>query len=141
MPRLPQLFTVGASPNASCRNSGRSRQACEAQRRWGENYPSILTMFRPNVALDGKDLDANYFSAQGPYLDDFNTQKAPSWLPWALCIMSLSAFYAGRTKDLQTAEKKALLSPCPTMPQMKAALSLLAMQDKGGLIKLDKMQA
>lgn len=89
---------------------------------------------QPNVALDSKDLDANYFQHK-PYLDDFNTQKGTKLASMGPVHYEPFGIYAGRTKDLKQLKKGAIVAvPNDATNEGRA---LLLMQDKG-LIKLDK---
>ena len=61
---------------------------------------------QPNMALDGKELDANYFQHK-PYLDDFVTEKGVNLVSIGAVILPPS--------------RKKPLSPCPTTPPMRPA--------------------
>lgn len=87
---------------------------------------------QPNVALDGKELDANYFQHK-PYLDDFNKQKGTKLMSMAAIHYEPFGIYAGRTKSLKDVKDGAIVSvPNDTTNEARA---LLLLQDKG-FIKL-----
>lgn len=87
---------------------------------------------QPNVALDAKDLDANYFQHK-PYLDDFVAQKGVKLGSMGPVHYEPFGIYAGRTKDLAKLPQGAIIAvPNDATNEGRA---LLLMQDKG-LIKL-----
>lgn len=87
---------------------------------------------QPNVALESKDLDANYFQHK-PYLDDFAKQKKAPLTSLGPVHYEPFGIYAGRAKDLNKLEKKALVAvPNDATNEGRA---LLLLQD-AGLIKL-----
>lgn len=88
---------------------------------------------QPNMALDSKDLDANYFQHK-PYLDDFIAQKGVKLASMGSVHYEPFGIYAGKTKDLAKLPKGAVIAvPNDATNEGRA---LLLMQDKG-LIKLD----
>ncbi|MBD5553059.1 MAG: metal ABC transporter substrate-binding protein [Desulfovibrio sp.] len=87
---------------------------------------------QPNVALDAKDLDANYFQHK-PYLDDFVIQKGVKLASMGPVHYEPFGIYAGKTKDLAKLPKGAIIAvPNDATNEGRA---LLLLQDKG-LIKL-----
>lgn len=88
---------------------------------------------QPNMALESKDLDANYFQHK-PYLDDFVTQKGVNLTSVGPVHYEPFGIYAGRTKDLKNLPKGATVAvPNDATNEGRA---LLLMQDQG-LIKLN----
>lgn len=88
---------------------------------------------QPNVALDSKDLDANYFQHK-PYLDDFNEQKKTKLKSMGPVHYEPFGIYAGRVKDLKALQKGAIVAvPNDATNEGRA---LLLLQDQG-LLKLD----
>lgn len=88
---------------------------------------------QPNMALEMKDLDANFFQHK-PYLDDFNTQKGTKLTSLGPVHYEPFGIYAGKTKDLKQLAKGALVAvPNDATNEGRA---LLLMQDQG-LLKLD----
>lgn len=88
---------------------------------------------QPNVALDSKDLDVNYFQHK-PYMDDFNTQKGTRLVSMGPVHYEPFGIYAGRAKNLKDLKKGAIVAvPNDATNEGRA---LLLMQDEG-LIKLD----
>ena len=87
---------------------------------------------QPNLALESKDLDANYFQHK-PYLDDFNKEKGTSLVPIAFVHYEPFGIYAGKTKAMKDLKDGAIVAvPNDTTNEARA---LLLMQDQG-LIKL-----
>ena len=88
---------------------------------------------QPNVALDSKDLDANYFQHK-PYLDDFNEQKKTKLKSMGPVHYEPFGIYGGRSKDLKALQKGAIVAvPNDATNEGRA---LLLLQDQG-LLKLD----
>lgn len=87
---------------------------------------------QPNMALDSKDLDANYFQHK-PYLDDFNQQKGTHLKSLGPVHYEPFGIYGGRTKDLKELKKGAIVAVPNDATNEGRALLLLADQ---GLIKL-----
>lgn len=88
---------------------------------------------QPNVALDSKDLDANYFQHK-PYLDDFCQQKGTPLKSLGPVHYEPFGIYAGKTRSLADLKKGALIAvPNDATNEGRA---LLLLQDSG-LIKLD----
>lgn len=87
---------------------------------------------QPNVALDSKDLDANYFQHK-PYLDDFNAQKGTKLNSMGPVHYEPFGIYGGKSKDLKSMKKGAIVAvPNDATNEGRA---LLLLQDQG-LIKL-----
>lgn len=67
------VITVGASPTPHAEILAEAAKLLKPQ-----GYELKIVEYsdyvQPNVALDSKELDANYFQHK-PYLDDFNAQK------------------------------------------------------------------
>ena len=55
---------------------------------------------QPNMALESKELDANFFQHK-PYLDDFNKEKGTSLFSMAAVHYEPFGIYAGRTSSLE----------------------------------------
>lgn len=87
---------------------------------------------QPNVALDSKDLDANYFQHK-PYLDDFVAQKGVKLASIGPVHYEPFGIYAGRTRNIRELPEKAIVAvPNDATNEGRA---LLLLQDQG-LIKL-----
>ena len=84
------------------------------------------------MALDGKELDANYFQHK-PYLDDFVKEKGVNLVSIGAVHYEPFGIYAGRSGDLAALKEKAIVAvPNDTTNEARA---LLLLQDQG-LIKL-----
>lgn len=87
---------------------------------------------QPNMALESKELDANYFQHK-PYLDDFNKEKGTKLVSMATVHYEPFGIYAGKTKSLAELKNGAIVAvPNDTTNEARA---LLLLQDQG-LIKL-----
>ena len=87
---------------------------------------------QPNMALQSKDLDANYFQHQ-PYLDDFNKEKGTTLVTITPVHYEPFGVYAGRTKKLADLKDGAIVAvPNDTTNEARALLLLQSL----GLIKL-----
>ncbi len=87
---------------------------------------------QPNMALEAKDLDANFFQHK-PYLDDFNKEKGTRIHSMATVHYEPFGIYAGRTKDLAELKDGAVVAVPNDTTNEARALLLLQTQ---GLIKL-----
>ncbi|MBR0026566.1 MAG: MetQ/NlpA family ABC transporter substrate-binding protein [Clostridia bacterium] len=86
----------------------------------------------PNTALEGGDLDANYFQHQ-PYLDSFNVENSTHLVSIAAIHYEPFGIYAGKCKSLdELADGAEILVPNDTTNEARALLLLEAQ----GLIKL-----
>ena len=86
----------------------------------------------PNTALEGKELDANYFQHQ-PYLDSFNKEKGTNIVSAGSIHYEPFGVYAGKTKALADLKDGATIAvPNDTSNEARALLLLQAQ----GLIKL-----
>ena len=82
----------------------------------------------PNVALDNKELDANFFQHK-PYLDDFNAQKGTKLSSMGGVHYEPFGIYAGKCKSLKDLKKGAIVAvPNDATNEGRA---LLLMQDQG----------
>lgn len=87
---------------------------------------------QPNMALESKDLDANYFQHK-PYLDDFVVQKGVALQSMGPVHYEPFGIYAGKTKSLADLKKGASVAvPNDATNEGRA---LLLLQDQG-LLKL-----
>lgn len=87
---------------------------------------------QPNMALEGKELDANFFQHK-PYLDDFNKEKGTRLVSIGAIHYEPFGIYAGKTKALDDLKDGAMVAvPNDTTNEARA---LLLLQDKG-FIKL-----
>lgn len=87
---------------------------------------------QPNMALEGKELDANFFQHK-PYLDDFNKEKGTKLVSIGTVHYEPFGIYAGKTKSLGALKDGAMVAvPNDTTNEARA---LLLLQDNG-VIKL-----
>jgi D-methionine transport system substrate-binding protein len=86
----------------------------------------------PNTALDGGELDANYFQHQ-PYLDDFNEENKTNIVSAAAIHFEPFGIYAGKTTSIaELTEGATIAIPNDTTNEARALLLLEAQ----GLITL-----
>lgn len=86
----------------------------------------------PNTALEGKEIDANYFQHQ-PYLDQFNKEKGTSIVSAGSIHYEPFGIYAGKTKALADLKDGATIAVPNDVSNEARALLLLQAQ---GIIKL-----
>ena len=83
---------------------------------------------QPNLALNDKNLDANYFQHE-PYLDDFNKEKGTHVVSVGKIHYEPFGIYAGKSKDLKNIPEGAEIAvPNDTTNEARA---LLLLQDNG----------
>lgn len=118
---------VGASPTPHAEILNAAKDMLKAE---GINLEIIeySDYVQPNVALDSKDLDANYFQHK-PYLDDFNAQKGTKLSSMGGVHYEPFGIYAGKSKSLKDIKKGAIVAvPNDATNEGRA---LLLMQDQG----------
>ena len=87
---------------------------------------------QPNMALEGKELDANFFQHK-PYLDDFNKEKGTKLVSIGTVHYEPFGIYAGKTKSLDALKDGAMVAvPNDTTNEARALLLL----EQEGLITL-----
>lgn len=87
---------------------------------------------QPNLALESKDLDANFFQHK-PYLDDFNAEKGTRLVSLGTVHYEPFGIYAGKTAALADLKDGAAVAvPNDTTNEARALLLLQAQ----GLLKL-----
>ena len=92
---------------------------------------------QPNMALEGKELDANFFQHK-PYLDDFNKEKGTKLVSIGTVHYEPFGIYAGKTKSLGALKDGAMVAvPNDTTNEARALLLL----QSNGLIKLEEIEA
>ncbi|MDO5483820.1 MAG: MetQ/NlpA family ABC transporter substrate-binding protein [Desulfovibrionaceae bacterium] len=126
-------ITVGASPTPHAEILAEAGKLLKAQ---GYTLKVIdySDYVQPNVALDSKELDANYFQHK-PYLDDFNAQKGTKLASLGPVHYEPFGIYAGKTKSLKNLKNGALVAVPNDATNEGRALLLLEAE---GFIKLDK---
>ena len=83
---------------------------------------------QPNMALEGKELDANFFQHK-PYLDDFNKEKGTKLVSIGTVHYEPFGIYAGKTKSLDALKDGAMVAvPNDTTNEARA---LLLLQQEG----------
>ena len=77
---------------------------------------------QPNMALEGKELDANFFQHK-PYLDDFNKEKGTKLVSIGTVHYEPFGIYAGKTKSLGALKDGAMVAvPNDTTNEARALL-------------------
>ena len=121
---------VGASPTPHAEILNAAKDMLKAE---GINLEIIeySDYVQPNVALDSKDLDANYFQHK-PYLDDFNAQKGTKLSSMGGVHYEPFGIYAGKTASLESLKdlKKGAIVAVPN-DATNEGRALLLMQDQG----------
>lgn len=126
-----EKIIVGASPTPHVQILEAVREELK-----GKGYELVIKEFtdyiQPNLTLESKELDANYFQHL-PYLEDFNLKNKTNLVPAAFIHYEPFGMYAGRTENLADIKDGAMISvPNDTTNEARALLLLEAQ----GLIKL-----
>ncbi len=124
-------IVVGASATPHAEILEQARPALEA-----EGYELEIKEYadyvQPNLALDSKDLDANYFQHQ-PYLDQFNTENKTDIVSAGIIHYEPFGVYPGKTASFDALADGAKIAVPNDATNEARALLLLEAQ---GLIKL-----
>lgn len=118
---------VGATPSPHAEILNAAKDALKEK-----GYELVIKEYtdyvQPNLALDSKDLDANYFQHK-PYLDQFNEEKKTNLVSAAPIHYEPFGIYAGKTKTLEDLKDGAQIAVPNDVSNEARALLLLA--DKG----------
>ena len=124
-------ITVGASPTPHAEILAEAAKLLKPQ-----GYELKIVEYsdyvQPNVALDSKELDANYFQHK-PYLDDFNAQKGTKLASLGPVHFEPFGIYAGKTASLDALADGAVVA-IPNDPT-NGGRALLLLQEQN-LIQL-----
>ncbi|CAB1253982.1 methionine ABC transporter, substrate binding lipoprotein [Ruminococcaceae bacterium BL-6] len=124
-------IVIGASPTPHAEILKKANELLKAK-----GYELEIKEFsdyvQPNLALESKQLDANYFQHK-PYLDDFNKEKGTHLVSAGAIHYEPFGLYAGKTKSLDAIKDGATIAVPNDVTNEARALLLL--QDQG-LIKL-----
>ena len=126
-----KVITVGASPSPHAEILEAAKNALKA-----EGYELKVVEYtdyvQPNLALESKSLDANYFQHL-PYLENFNKERGTKLVSVAAIHYEPFGIYAGKSKDLKSLPDGAKIAVPNDVTNEARALLLLADQ---GLITL-----
>lgn len=126
-----KVITVGASPSPHEEILEAAKDALKA-----EGYELKVVEYtdyvQPNLALESKSLDANYFQHL-PYLENFNKERGTKLVSVAAIHYEPFGIYAGKSKDLKNLPDGAKIAVPNDVTNEARALLLLADQ---GLITL-----
>lgn len=126
-----KVITVGASPSPHAEILEAAKDALKA-----EGYELKVLEYtdyvQPNLALESKSLDANYFQHL-PYLENFNKERGTKLVSVAAIHYEPFGIYAGKSKDLKSLPDGAKIAVPNDVTNEARALLLLADQ---GLITL-----
>lgn len=126
-----KVITVGASPSPHAEILEAAKDALKA-----EGYELKVVEYtdyvQPNLALESKSLDANYFQHL-PYLENFNKERGTKLVSVAAIHYEPFGIYAGKSKDLKNLPDGAKIAVPNDVTNEARALLLLADQ---GLITL-----
>ena len=126
-----KVITVGASPSPHAEILEAAKDALKA-----EGYELKIVEYtdyvQPNLALESKSLDANYFQHL-PYLENFNKERGTKIVSAAAIHYEPFGIYAGKSKDLKNLPEGAKIAVPNDVTNEARALLLLADQ---GLITL-----
>lgn len=124
-------IVVGASSTPHAEILEQARPALEAAG-YTLEIKEYADFVLPNVALDGGDLDANYFQHK-PYLDQFNEEKGTKLASAAIIHYEPIGLYPGKTKAIDALAEGAQIAVPNDATNEARALLLLEAQ---GLIKI-----
>lgn len=124
-------ITVGASPTPHAEILAEAAKLLQPQG-YTVKIVEYSDYVQPNMALDSKDLDANYFQHK-PYLDDFNAQKGTRLGSMGPVHYEPFGIYAGKSKSLKDLKEGALVAVPNDATNEGRALLLLEAE---GFIKL-----
>ena len=126
-----KLITVGASPSPHAEILEAAKEALKA-----EGYELKIVEYtdyvQPNLALESKSLDANYFQHL-PYLENFNKERGTKLVSVAAIHYEPFGIYAGKSSNLAEIKDDAKIAVPNDVTNEARALLLLADQ---GLITL-----
>ncbi|WP_343210014.1 MetQ/NlpA family ABC transporter substrate-binding protein [Anaerolentibacter hominis] len=125
------IIRVGAnaSPHAEIL---RQAQGMMAQRGYTLEIIEYSDYIQPNLALDSRELDANYFQHE-PYLERFNEERGTDLTAIAAIHYELFGVYGGKTKSLDELKTGAVIAvPNDTTNEARALMLL----EELGLIRL-----
>ncbi|MGB4657752.1 MAG: MetQ/NlpA family ABC transporter substrate-binding protein [Mobilitalea sp.] len=128
---VDKIITIGASSTPHAEILEAARPAIEAA---GYELKIIeyADYVQPNLALDTKDLDANYFQHQ-PYLDQFNEEKGTDIVSAGIIHYEPFGIYPGNTATIEALAEGAQIAVPNDATNEARALLLLEAQ---GLITL-----
>ncbi len=126
-------ITVGASPTPHAEILAEAAKQLKPQG-YVVKIVDYSDYVQPNVALDSKELDANFFQHK-PYLDDFNAQKGTKLASMGPVHYEPFGIYGGRSKSLKDLKDGALVAVPNDATNEGRALLLLEAE---GFIKLKK---
>lgn len=118
---------VGATPSPHAEILNAAKDALK-EKGYELEVKEYTDYVQPNLALDSKDLDANFFQHK-PYLDQFNEEKKTSLVSAASIHYEPFGIYAGKTKTLEELKDGAQIAVPNDVSNEARALLLLA--DKG----------
>ena len=103
-----KVITVGASPSPHAEILAAAKDALKA-----EGYELKVVEYtdyvQPNLALESKSLDANYFQHL-PYLENFNKERGTKLVSAAAIHYEPFGIYAGKSKDLKNIQDGAKIA-------------------------------
>ncbi|MCX2683003.1 MetQ/NlpA family ABC transporter substrate-binding protein [Campylobacter sp. MIT 21-1685] len=124
-----RTLTIGATPTPHAEILEFTKPLFE-QKGWKLEVREFSDYILPNIALNEKELDANFYQHR-PFLDDFNKNKGTKLIGLDSIILVPMAIYSNTIKDLHTLSQNATIA-IPNDPTNESrALDLLA---KAGFI-------
>ncbi|MDF2612372.1 MAG: ABC-type metal ion transport system, periplasmic component/surface antigen [Clostridia bacterium] len=125
-------IVIGASPVPHSEILGAAKEVLK-EKGYELEIKEFTDYVQPNLTLENKELDANYFQHQ-PYLDDFNAKNGTNIISAAAVHYEPLGLYPGKTKSLDAlAEGATIAVPNDTTNEARALLLL----ETNGLIKVN----
>ncbi|NLU31290.1 MAG: ABC transporter substrate-binding protein [Clostridiaceae bacterium] len=128
----PKKIVVGATPVPHAEILAVAKEILK-EKGYELEIKEFTDYIQPNLSLQSKDLDANFFQ-HTPYLNDFNAEQKTDLVPIASIHYEPLGVYPGKTKSLDGLKDGAQVAiPNDTTNEARALLLL----ETQGLIKLD----
>ncbi|MDF2614002.1 MAG: ABC-type metal ion transport system, periplasmic component/surface antigen [Clostridia bacterium] len=125
-------IVVGASPTPHSEILAVAKEVLK-EKGYELEIKEFTDYVQPNLTLENKELDANYFQHQ-PYLDDFNAKNKTNIVSAAAVHYEPLGFYPGKVKKLEElADGATIAVPNDTTNEARALLLLETI----GLIKVN----
>ncbi len=124
-------IVVGATPSPHAEILEQVKDAL-AEKGWTLEIVEYTDYVQPNLALEGGDLDANYFQHQ-PYLDSFNEEQKTNLVSAAMIHYEPFGIFPGKTASFDELADGAKIGVPNDTTNEARALNLL---EANGLIKL-----
>ena len=130
-----KTVTVGASPTP---HAEILKVAAEVLKDQGYTLKIVeySDYVQPNLALDSKDLDANFFQHK-PYLDDFNKEKGTKLVSLGTVHYEPFGIYAGKCSNLAELKDGGMVAVCLKNALSTGGFTLQTTQNGKGQVSVE----